>query len=475
MGFAILLCLSTSMECVAQSNQPTLTATQANRKSLSVVVYGSGAALVRDERRLEIPAGVVNLHYAEVSRQLVPDSVALDSPQLTLLRQTYASNYLNSYSLLQAFVGKTVTAVLVKRENGSDVETPVHATVLASTPSPVLVVNGQIEVGLHVDHYIIPSLPGNLSPVPTLRLTIDNQQPGERDVVVSYLTNGVNWTANYVLNAAADWKTAELSARAEVTNRSGTDYRDAALQLVAGEVRRINESPYPPRVAVADAFGVAGSRAMMQAVAPPQNPFAGYHAYTLQEPVDLLNNASEMVPLVAPKHIQITRTYEVNGSGYYNQASPEASTHSPVELRLAFQNAKTNGIPLPAGIVRVYKDDAQGRPLLIGEDRLTDTPPGEKATLDLGNAFDVTAEIKQTDFKRLGPRETEASYAITLRNHQQDAITVIVNQPLSGDWEITNSSLPYTKVSSTLARFDAPVPAGGETTLTFRVHVNWGM
>lgn len=148
----------------------------------------------------------------------------------------------------------------------------------------------------------------------------------------------------------------------------------------------------------------------------------------------------------------------------------------PVELRLKFENRKSNslGIPLPAGIARVYMEDASGREQLIGEDQSRDTATDETVTLDLGNAFDVTEQEKQTDFKRLGLRETEAAYEITLRNHQAQAITVAVNEPFSGDWQILSSSLPYTKTSATSARFDVPVPAEGQTVLKYRVRVQWG-
>lgn len=487
LGVVILLGLvgifGAGAECAAQAARPTQTvtqtATQAEQKDLSISVYRSGSAMVRDTRQLEIPQGTVQLKFSDVARELLPDSVQLDSPHLILLQQTYAYDLLNPHSLLQAYVGKTLTAVVIRRQNGSDVETPVQATLLAGSPTPVLEINGKIETDLHVDHYIFPSVPANLSAKPALLLLLQNQHSGEQNVRVSYFTNGLTWAANYVLKVGSDWKTADLSARAAINNRSGADYSHAKVQLVAGEVRRIYEGviggvvggvpgpPAPrPKVMIADRMGP-----------PPQQPFAGYHVYTLRQSVDLPNNNLKQVVLIEPRHIQISRICEVNGQVYYNQGvEPGAALDTPVALRVKFENQKANslGMPLPAGVVRVYKNDATGREQLIGEDQIQDTASDETVTLNPGNAFDVTEKAKQTDFKRLGPRETEASYEITLRNHQSQAIVVAVNEPFGGDWQILSSSLSYTKTSSTSARFDVPVPANGGTVLKYQVRVQWG-
>lgn len=474
LGFSVIL--AAGIKASAQSIPANRTADVADRKDLSITLYRSGAALVRDTRRVDLPSGTVQLKFAGVARQLLPDSVQIDSPQLTLLEQTYAADYLNSYSLLQAYIGKVITAVIIRRQNGSDVEMPIQAKLLAASPNPVLEINGKVETDLHVDHFIFPAVPPNLSDRPELLLLLESQDAGTQSLRVSYLTNGLNWAGDYVLVIDSGWKTAMLSARATINNRSGADYSSAEVQLIAGEVRRVYEGPNEGG-AGGVAGGVPGGRVLMQAAAPvPQQPFAGYHVYSLPGRLDLPINNVKQVDLIKPRRIEISRDYEVNGEVYYNQgAEPGAMLDRPVELRLKFENQKSNslGIPLPAGIVRAYKKDASGREQLIGEDRMQDVASDETVTLDLGNAFDVIEKGKQTDFKRLGPRETEAAYEIMLRNHQSQAITVNVNERFSSDWQILSSSLPYTKTSSTSARFDVPVPAESQTILKYRVRVQW--
>jgi hypothetical protein len=130
-------------------------------------------------------------------------------------------------------------------------------------------------------------------------------------------------------------------------------------------------------------------------------------------------------------------------------------------------------MPLPAGTVRVYQGDSKGRVQFIGEDRIDHTPKDETLELHIGNAFDVVAERKQTDYEKLASNVFEMEYEITLRNHKPDPITVEVNEPLAGDWTMLTSSFKYEKTAAFAARFNVPVAANGEAVLKYRVRVRW--
>jgi hypothetical protein len=123
--------------------------------------------------------------------------------------------------------------------------------------------------------------------------------------------------------------------------------------------------------------------------------------------------------------------------------------------------------------VRVYQGDSKGRIQFIGEDHINHTPKDETLDLYIGNAFDVVAERKQTDYARLGSDTYEVAYQISLRNHKAEPITVEVNEPIGGDWRIIESSFKYEKTAAFAARFIVPVPADGESVLTYRVRVRW--
>ena len=46
-------------------------------------------------------------------------------------------------------------------------------------------------------------------------------------------------------------------------------------------------------------------------------------------------------------------------------------------------------------------------------------------------------------------------------------------EPIPGDWEMLEESLPHKKAASNTAVWQVPVPALGSTTLTYRVRVKY--
>ena len=163
-------------------------------------------------------------------------------------------------------------------------------------------------------------------------------------------------------------------------------------------------------------------------------------------------------------------------SGYYrNRQHPGTPLRDPVKVfyRLRNDAASGLGMPMPAGVVRVYQADAQGRIHFAGEDRIAHTPKDETLSLHVGNAFDVVCERIQTDFRKIGTSTYETAFEITLRNHKPTPIRVELNEPIGGTWRMLESSHEATKTSAWATRFDVPVPANDETVVRYRVVVRW--
>ena len=141
------------------------------------------------------------------------------------------------------------------------------------------------------------------------------------------------------------------------------------------------------------------------------------------------------------------------------------------------------GIALPAGTVRVYQRDRNDAAQLVGEDSIGHTASGETVQLRLGEAFDITADRTQTDFKVLGKRSSQSSYRIEIRNADLRPVTVAVREPLQGDWRIAAENLPHVKESSGSALWQVTVPAAtgsatsisapGVATLEYSAVVEW--
>jgi len=453
--------------------QSTVTSTQRDQKDLAVTVYNSNVALVRDVRRLHLPAGRLDLRYMDIAAQVNPATVhivSLTAPKdLSVLEQNYEYDLLSPQKLLQKYVGKELTLVRTVTENNSTKEVPLKAVLLALNEGPVWKVGNEIVTGMGTDRYVFPVLPENLYSKPTLIWLLDNARDGEQTVEASYLTNQVNWTADYVLTIGSNSKGADLNGWVTVVNMSGAEFRNAQLQLVAGEVHRVTEAPAPaPRPMMRAA--VAGATPFVQ------EPISEYHLYSLERRTNLQDKETKQISLLAATGVGFSKTFEVDGQQYYyhNAQSPGAPIKEPVQVHIKFKNSQENslGMPLPAGAVRVYQGDSKGRVQFIGEDHIGHTPKDETLDLHIGNAFDVVAERKQTDFKSFG-RAFEFAFEISLRNHKSDPITVIVNEPLGGDWTMLDSNYKYEKTGAFAAQFEVPVAANAESVLRYRVRVQW--
>jgi hypothetical protein len=454
--------------------QTTATSTEQDQKDLAVTVYNANVALVRDVRRLRLPAGAVDLRYMDIAAQVNPATVhivSLTAPkELTVLEQNYEYDLLSPQKLLQKYIGKELTLVRLVEENNSTKEVPVKATLLAYNEGPVWKVGNEIITGMGADRYVFPDLPENLYSKPTLVWLLENRKAGEQTVEASYLTNQVNWNADYVLTVGVDQKAADLNGWVTIVNGSGTAFRNAQLQLVAGELHRVMEAAGTLRRAMA--------MKAAEAAAPQfaQEALSEYHLYTLERRTNIQNNETKQISLLAATGVRIEKNFVVDGQQYYyhNAQRPGQPIKDPVKVFIKFKNAEANslGMPLPAGTVRVYQGDSKGRVQFIGEDRIDHTPKDETLNLHIGNAFDVVAERKQTDYQTYG-RAYEMAFEISVRNHKPEAITVEVNEPIGGDWTMLESNFKYEKTAAFAARFTVPVAANGESVLKYRVRVRW--
>ncbi|HEV2245204.1 MAG TPA: DUF4139 domain-containing protein [Terriglobia bacterium] len=453
--------------------QTKATSTEDDQQSLSLTVYNSNAALVRDIRSVRLPAGNVELQFADVASQIQPETVriiSLSGPrQLTVLEQNYRYDLLDPQKLFQYYVGKQVTLVRHITENNSTREVSTKATLLSDNNGPVWQVGNEIVTGMSADRFVFPALPPGLYSKPTLVWLLENKSAGEQKLEADYMTKAVNWNADYVLTLPGEDAVADLSSWVTVSNSSGVNFRNTRLQLVAGQVHQAVQGPQPMR-------GIMALEAKAATPGVSEEGLSEYHLYTIERPVTLPDNSSKQIAFVRASGIKVQKTYEITGQQFYFYSPYQGgeSAKQPVEAHLKFKNSEGNsvGVPLPAGTVRVYQADSTGRMQFVGEDSISHTPKDEELNLNIGNAFDITAERKQTDFQNLGRDVYESAFQITIRNHKKAAVTVDVNEPVSGTWTVLQSNFKYEKTSAFSIRFRVPVEADGQSVLNYRVRVH---
>ena len=443
---------------------------------LNVTVYNSDIALVRDVRTLELPRGTFDLSFMDIAATVNPASVhfrSLSEPsRVSVLEQNYEYDLLEPEKLLRKYVGRDVTLVRTRQVNGTTQEEEVTARLLSYNNQPVWRINGEVVTGLHADHIRFPELPDTLFTRPTLIWTLDNGGAGRHRVEASYLAGKLSWNADYVLTVGRDDKAGDIDGWVTLTNGSGTAFRNAKLQLVAGELNRVRETFN--RLMAADQMS---QRAESPAAPMAQEAFSDYHLYTLGRKTTINNNETKQVSMLSGTGVPVVKRYVVNGNRFYyhNGARPGAPIKDSVEVFYQFKNEEKGGLgmPMPAGTVRVYQSDSSGGVQFVGEDRITHTPKNETLNLKIGSAFDVVCERSQIDFEKIAANVYEVEYAITVRNQKSTAITVEVNEPVgAATWRMLHATHKWTKTAAFAAQFMVPVEAGAEAVLKFRIRVN---
>ncbi|MGO9568407.1 MAG: DUF4139 domain-containing protein, partial [Desulfomonilaceae bacterium] len=364
------------------------------------------------------------------------------------------------------YVGKKIK--IMTWNQYQDRKEVVEATLLSNNQGPVYKINDEIYLG-HPGYQILPKLPENLIAKPTLTWLYDNASAKPHDLEVSYLTQNLNWKADYVVVVDKDDKAADISGWVTLDNNSGATYKDARLKLVAGEVHRVEEKL---QEFARGARPVAAP--MAKAAQFEEKPFFEYHIYDLQRKTTLEDKQTKQVSLLESFGVGINKELLVYGiKSHFTRQYREQNPKQPVNVYIKFKNSKENklGMPLPAGIMRLYKEDDKKSQQFVGEDKIEHTPKDEEVKLKIGEVFDVTAERIQTDFRQITTRLYETAWEITLRNHKDKEVAVGIIEPLMGSWEVIEKSHPYKKLDAFTIRFDVNVPKDQEVKVKYRVKV----
>jgi hypothetical protein len=475
---AVAACLITVMviliaHTIAAAAQPSVSSEAADQKGLSVTIYNVNLGLVKDLRDVTLPAGTSELKFMGVASQIIPASVHVkslrDAQSLQVLEQNYEYDLLSPQRLLDKYVGRQVR--LYQKNPYSEREEIVDATLLSNNNGPVFKIGEEITFG-HPGRIIFPGIPEDLISRPTLVWLLSSTLAGPQRIEASYLTNAITWRADYVVTLNDKDDRADLEGWVTIDNKSGATYREAQVKLVAGDIHRVmDEQLHRERM-------LATMRADAVAAAPQfkEEEFFEYHLYTLQRPATIKDNQTKQIRLVEGSHIPVKKELVLRGARqYYLGLYGETIKDQKAGVFVEIMNKKEHnlGVPLPKGLVRVYKADAGGSLQFVGEDSIDHTPKDEKLRVRLGEAFDVVGSRKQTDWKKISKDTYEAAFEVLLRNHKKEDVEVRVIEPIPGDWTMLSSSHLHTKPDAHTAEFLIPVPRDKGVTLTYRVRMRF--
>jgi hypothetical protein len=427
-------------------------------QQLTLTIYNNDLALVQDIRHLDVTAGRSRLEFKDVSASIKPETVALSGRGLSVVEQNFDYDLLTPAKMMEKAVGKQIQ--IIRTNPGTGGQTTETATVLSVNEGVVLRVGNRIEV-LRDDgiptRVVFSSIPENLRAEPTLSVTVDSAGTGERETNLSYLTTGLSWQADYV--ALFDEKQSALNLQGWITlrNTSGTSFKNAKTELVAGAINiggggYQNNYNYQYRNATSTAGnGAANAEAV-----------ADYKLYTLPERVTVAQNQTKQVGFIDLHGVKAERAYKYETSEFASDSNFEH-----VDSVLKFRNA---GAALPAGTIRVYMRDAAGEPKFVGENTLDHTPANSDLAIKLGEAFDITVQRTLVSSQKLSDWNTKYAMSYVLQNASSEPVTVDVHQ--GGMWrdgKVKDESIKSRRIDASTLGWYVPIPANGETTLTFTV------
>jgi hypothetical protein len=432
--------------------------------------FSSGLALVKEKRAMNLPAGNSVLSLKNTAAHIDATSVGfkdLTDAGAQVLEQRYLYDLVSNEKLLEKYLDKEIT---VTKGNES-----ITGTLLSHGNGLILKTAQGIVSLTGYDKIRFPDLPEGLITTPTMEWLLKTAQGGSHDIQFSYLTSGINWRADYVATVGADEKSLDLKSWVSVRNDAGASFKDAKLKLIAGDINLVQEATGYDYNVYAMAKGM-----MAEAAAAPAEPqftsqqLFEYHLYSLERPTTIADGEVKQITLFDAKNIPAEKKYVVDQQTYYYYQQSD-STKPKVQVKMVFYNKKDAGLgmALPKGKIRVYEPDEEGQLQFLGEDAIDHTAEGEKITVFVGNAFDVTAEKTQTDYKRISSRVSQYSYSVKISNAKKEAVQVQVFDYAYGDWQIISESLSHVKESAHKMSWLVSVPAGGSTTLTYTIQQTW--
>jgi hypothetical protein len=480
------------------------------QEPVALTIYNQSFAVARTSLDLDLHAGTNEITTTRVTSMLEPDSVVLRDAASKLPIQVFEQNYdagvVNQEWLLQKYEGKTIDfqiagppgiqivpgKIIRAGYNRQPMYAPNGQYINPQQEQPLIEVNGRMQFSLP-GIPLFPSATDGLLLKPTLRWQINAGSAAHLTAELAYITGGFDWDATYNVIAPdnPDVTAAEkvdLLGWVTIHNQSGSDFAQARIKLMAGDVAKLRQSGGYGGGAMKQYDAVLMSAAV-QAPEVTQKAFDDFHLYDLNRTVALRDGETKQVQFIDAAGVTMRRSYIYDGLGaqlqpiyggnvYQNQGYGLGNENKKVVMVEEIKNSESNhlGMPLPAGRVRLYRRDADGQMEFVGENQIAHTPAEETLKVPTGSAFDLTGARRQTEFHAdYNKRMMDETFEIKVKNQkkQEARVAVIEHMYRCDNWEIADKSADFKKLDSHTLEFPLQVPAKGEAVLTYTVHYTW--
>ncbi len=450
----------------------------ASSRAAQITIYSDNQALVKERRTFDLPAGVVYTSSYPVPIGFEPNSVQIralnGAADVEVLEENFDPGLSNKEEILKNFIGQKIR---VEETNTASSLLHILRGVLIESRQNLNVVESEGRIYLNPPGtFVLKSPPDDLRLKPTLKWKLKVFHAGQHQFETDYLTSGLSWEADYAAVVNAPSNRMDLSVWASVHNRSGRDFPQSKIKLVAGSPNQASAAPPRPRP-------------LFRALAAAPNiiakgrAFFEYHVYNIPGTVNL-NERTRRISFGQAKDIPVQKVYIYDASdilgdfNQYTRSNPDYGSQSQGEVQVIFklQNVKSShlGLALPPGMIQFYQRDKDGSLEWIGGDSFAPLAKGEKAEIHVGRAFDVLGRRKRVLFETES-KKTKEGFEITLTNRKDSDISVEVIEHLYrwSKWKIVSSDRKWKKKDAQTIIFEIPVKKNSSSKINYVVEYSW--
>ncbi len=458
----LLTCLILSI--LTTATRAEFRSTADDQQALWLTIYNGGRALVKDYRELTSEQAVDELALADVAQKIMPQTVAIDG--LEVREQNYDFDLLSPQSLISKNIGRKVRIARRSQQTGETIEW--RSGKILSTQGGVILQmdDGTLEILDDNRNYrlIFEQLPENLRASPTLSLKLAQPFSGKRPLQLTYLTGGLSWQSDYVMQLR-DEKSATLDSWITLNNQSGIEYQNAQLQLLAGD---LNLASSGRRETLADTRILKA----MSMDNVREQALQGYHLYSVAQPTTIKNNQSKQIKLFSSQPFPLQK--KLRDGGYVDDGRNEPVRSSPDQFLLFRNQQPALGRPLPKGVIRVYGKDDQGQQQFLGEQGIGHTPRGENMEINIGKAFDIRVERQTISVRQISKKQRIYQRRIRILNGSQKTQTLELAETMPNrQWKILQTEFEHRSSTANRAVYTVELPAQQETVIDYSVRVTF--
>ncbi|MBN1761282.1 MAG: hypothetical protein JW863_23355 [Chitinispirillaceae bacterium] len=348
------------------------------RKDLQVTVYRD-FAVVKDIRKINIPEGANRIRFEGVATGIDPETVNLDwksGVEIELISQSYEFDLVSPTKLMEKYVGKEIE-IVPSKEQWPDTAVKTAELISINGKEPVFRIGTQITFG-DIGRILFPYMPDNLYTKPTLLWNVLIPKRQETEIVATYLTEGISWRVGYLLQVDKKGESGSFGGWITFNNQSGLDCKNSQVTFVAGDVKRIS------------------GRSSNELAAGARHGFqenGDYYFYGMNQRVTLFSNHSNQVEWIPPVQVKLKPGFFAQLDADDVEGLDNPTVYAAVEVENVASNSL--GIPLPEGILRVFKRDSNDDTRFIGENLLDDTKTSQQFFATIGKTDGITITRKK--------------------------------------------------------------------------------